>query len=74
MNNEITEHISIHAHDILWRLPIRPKREDELVYQLNDLAKIAIRLGLHDAADWIRGNSHNQQFTFEVNNNPVVNE
>ena len=66
-NNEIIEHTSSHAHDILWRLPIKPKREDELIYQLNDLAKIAKRLGLHDAADWIHKNSFTpQQQVFEI--------
>ncbi len=35
-------------------IPIIPQRQDALVDQLIDLMKVAHRLGMWDAADWIQ--------------------
>jgi hypothetical protein len=34
-------------------LPQRPQRQDSLVDQLTDLHRVAARLGMYDAADWL---------------------
>jgi len=45
-----------HHNDILWRLPINPRRDDELIVQLNELVHIAKRIGMHNASEWIDKN------------------
>lgn len=32
----------------------RPQRQDDVLTQLNDLHWVATRLGMYDAADWLR--------------------
>ena len=36
------------------KIPKLPQRQDALVYQLQDLVQVANRLGMYDAADWLR--------------------
>lgn len=43
-------------NDILWRLPIISKREDELFVQLDELILITKRIGMHTASEWIDKN------------------
>ena len=40
---------------VLGAIPQQPQRQDSLADQMNDLYLVAIRLGCHDAADWIAG-------------------
>lgn len=34
-------------------IPPMPQRQDSLINQLEDLRRVAIRLGMYDAADWM---------------------
>lgn len=40
--------------DLLSKLPVLNQRQDSVIEQLNDLRKVANRLGMYDAADAIR--------------------
>jgi hypothetical protein len=38
----------------LDQFPQQPQRQDALDDQLDDLERVAVRLGLYDAHDWLR--------------------
>lgn len=40
--------------ELLKQIPDRPQRQDSVMDQLKDLAFVADRLGMYDAADFIR--------------------
>jgi len=40
--------------DVLEGIPVRPQRQDDLRQQLRDLERVANRLGMFDAADYLR--------------------
>ena len=40
--------------DLLDGIPTRPQRQDSVIDQLQDLARVAARLGMYDAADSIK--------------------
>lgn len=37
------------------KLPLLAQRQDGIADQVDDLYMVAIRLGMYDAADWMRG-------------------
>ena len=40
--------------EILNQIPNQPQRQDSMLEQLNDLHRLAITLGMYDAADGLR--------------------
>jgi hypothetical protein len=55
------------SNDILWRLPTQPKNTDTISNQLAELIKIARRIGMDAAADWILKNNNKKRSVFQVN-------
>lgn len=42
------------AREFVGAIPPRDQRQDDLLTQLEDLVMVATRLGMYDAADWIK--------------------
>ena len=40
--------------ELLDGIPVRPQRQDSAIDQLQDLARVAVRLGMYDAVDVMR--------------------
>lgn len=49
-----SEYIDFRLLDTLEAIPQQPQRQDSVADQLLDLAAVADRLGMYDAADFIR--------------------
>ena len=55
------------SDDILWRFPTHPKSEESMSNQLAELVKIARRIGMIAAADWIMENNNKKSAAFRIN-------